>query len=188
MVCITLICCKAKFFTFLEICFFPSSQHPPSLPHFPPPIFIALYLGLVVGEKHVYRKKWPIHQTPIHHSLNSIQVHSFICINIRTRMWILRDGTDTNRQCFADICKSRQSRFGSKSRIYCRIDARKIINIAQRHLENKHRQLILPICTRFIANFTLQTLADIGKALPISLCAAPKRTKIAQGISPIFDE
>ena len=85
----------------------------------------------------------------------------------------LRGGTETSRQCFADICNSRQSRFGSKSRIHCRIDALKTINTAQRHLENKHRQLILPICTRFIANLTLQTLADIGKALPISLCAAP---------------
>ena len=86
----------------------------------------------------------------------------------------VRGGTETNRQCFADICKSRQSRFGSKSRIYCRIDALKTINTVQKHLDNKHRQLILPICTRFIANLTLQTLADIGKALPISLCAAPK--------------
>ena len=85
----------------------------------------------------------------------------------------LRGGTETNRQCFADICKSRQSQFGSKSRIYCRIDALKTINTAQRHLDNKHRQLILPICTRFIANLTLQTLADICKLLPISLCAAP---------------
>ena len=85
----------------------------------------------------------------------------------------IRGGTETNRQCFADICKSRQSRFGSKSRIYCRIDALKTINIAQRHLDNRHRQLILPICTRFTANLTLQTLADIGKVLPISLCAAP---------------
>ena len=84
-----------------------------------------------------------------------------------------RGGTETNQQCFADICESRQSRFGSKSRIYCRIDALKTINTAQRHLDNKHRQLILPICTRFIADLTLQTLADIGKALPISLCAAP---------------
>ena len=84
-----------------------------------------------------------------------------------------RGGTETNRQCFTDICKSRQSQFGSKSRIYCRIDALKTINTAQRHLDKKHRQLILPICTRFIANLTLQTLADICKALPISLCAAP---------------
>ena len=75
----------------------------------------------------------------------------------------LRGGTETSRQCFADICKSRQSRFGSKSRIYCRIDALKTINTAQIHLDNKHRQLILPICTRFIANLTLQTLADIGQ-------------------------
>ena len=64
---------------------------------------------------------------------------------------------------------------GSKSRIYCQIDALKIINTAQRHLDNKHRQLILPICARFIANLTLQTLADIGKGLPISLCAAPNQ-------------
>ena len=86
---------------------------------------------------------------------------------------MLRGGTETNRQCFADIYKNRQSQFGSKSRIYCRIDALKTINTAQRHLDNKHRQLILPIWTRFIANLTLQTLADICKALPISLCAAP---------------
>ena len=86
---------------------------------------------------------------------------------------MLRGGTETNRQCFADICKSRQSRFGSKSRIYCRIDALKTINTAKRHQDNKHRQLILPICPTFIANLTLQTLADIGKALPFSLCAAP---------------
>ena len=85
----------------------------------------------------------------------------------------VRSGTETNRQCFADICKSRQSQFGSKSRIYCLIDALKTMNTAQRHLDNKHRQLILPICTRFIANLTLQTLPDICKALPISLCAAP---------------
>ena len=85
----------------------------------------------------------------------------------------LRGGTETNRQCFADICKSRQSKFGSKYMINCRIDALKTINTAQRHLDNKQRQLILPIYTRFIANLTLQTLADIGKAFPISLCAAP---------------
>ena len=84
-----------------------------------------------------------------------------------------RGGTETNRQCFADICKSRQSRFGSKSRIYCRIDALKTINTAQRQLDNKHRQLILPICTRFIANLALPILADIGKALPISFRATP---------------
>ena len=58
--------------------------------------------------------------------------------------------------------------------MYCRIDALKTINTSKRHLNNKHRQLILPICTGFIANLTLQTLADIGKALTISLCAAPK--------------
>ena len=87
---------------------------------------------------------------------------------------LLRGGTETNRQCFADICKSRQSRFGSKSRIYCRIDALKTINTAQRHVDTKHRQLILPTCTRFIANLTLPTLVDIGNALPISLCAVPK--------------
>ena len=85
----------------------------------------------------------------------------------------LRGGTETNRQCFADICKSRQSRFGSKSGIYCWIDALKTINTAQRHVGNKHRQLILPICTTFIANLVLPTLADIGNALPISLCAVP---------------
>ena len=85
----------------------------------------------------------------------------------------LRGGTETNRQCFTDICKIRQSRFGSKSGIHCRIDALKIINTAQRHVDNKHRQLILPICTRFIANLALPTLADIGNALPISLCAVP---------------
>ena len=85
----------------------------------------------------------------------------------------VRGGTETNRKCFADICKSWQSRVGSQYRIYCLIDALKAINTPQRHLDNKHRQLILPICTRFIANLTLQTLADIGKALPISLCATP---------------
>ena len=37
----------------------------------------------------------------------------------------VRGGTETNRQCFADICKSRQSQFGSKSRLYCQIDALK---------------------------------------------------------------
>ena len=86
----------------------------------------------------------------------------------------IRGGTVTNRQCFADICKSRQSRFGSKSWMYCRIDTLKTINTAQRHVDNKHRQLILPICIRFIANLALPTLADIGNALPISLCAVPK--------------
>ena len=85
----------------------------------------------------------------------------------------LGGGTETNRQCFADICKSWQSRFDSKSRIYCLIDALKSINTTQRHFDYKQRQLILSICTRFNANLTLQTLADIGKALPISLCAAP---------------
>ena len=85
-------------------------------------------------------------------------------------MCSIRGGTETNRQCFADMCKSRQSRFGSKSRIYFPIDALNTLNKTQRHLDNKHRQLILPICTRFITNLTLQTLADIGKALPISLC------------------
>ena len=85
----------------------------------------------------------------------------------------LRGGTETNRQCFADICKSRQSRFDSKSGIYCRIDALKTISTAQIHLDNKHTQLILPMCARFIANLALPTLADIGKALPISFRAAP---------------
>ena len=99
---------------------------------------------------------------------SNITLSEHYCCN-----YLVRGGTETNRQCFADICKSRQSRFGSKSRIYCRNDALKNINTAQRHLDNKHRQLILPICTRIIANLTLQTLADIGKALPISLCAAP---------------
>ena len=75
----------------------------------------------------------------------------------------LRGGTETNRQCFADIWKSRQSQFGSKSRIYCRIDALKTINTVQRHLDNKHRQLILPICTRFIANWFCRLLQISAK-------------------------
>ena len=92
---------------------------------------------------------------------------------------LIRGGTETNRQCFTDICKSRQSRFGSKSGMYCRIDTLKTINTAQRHVDNKHRQLILPICIRFIANLALPTLADIGNALPISLCAVPYCTGIS---------
>ena len=61
-----------------------------------------------------------------------------------------------------------------KSRIYCRIDALKAINTAQRHLDNKHRQLILPICTRFIANLTfvdscryLQSVAELVYVPPL---------------------
>ena len=100
-------------------------------------------------------------------------LHAFLLGSRACLHFPFRGGTENNRQYFADICKGRQSRFGSKLRIYYRIDALKTINTTQKQLDNKHRQLILSICTRFIANLTLQTLADIGKALPISLCAAP---------------
>ena len=66
--------------------------------------------------------------------------------NSHKHLWVARK---TNRQCFADICKSRQSRFGSKSRIYGRIDSLKTINTAQRHLDNKYCLFsVLSLCCR----------------------------------------
>ena len=36
--------------------------------------------------------------------------------------FVVRGGTETNQERFADICNSRQSEFGNESWMYCRID------------------------------------------------------------------
>ena len=82
------------------------------------------------------------------------------------------DGTWTNRQRFAVICNSLQGQVDNESYLHRNVWLSMFLSmcVCTRCIVQRHQ---IGNTIRFIANFTLPTIADIGKAFPISLCAAP---------------